>query len=276
MFGYIGTIESELKVREAASYKSWYCGLCQCMKRNYGLFSPLFLQYDCAFLALLFSGELGETVDAKRCHCLHRCHDPHRKYRLETPALRFSAAVNVFLAYYKCLDDWQDEHKLPALAEAKTLEPWYREVQARYPRQCQAITQAMAALAEIEKRGEEAPDAAAACFGDLMAEVLVWREDRWSGTLRSMGHALGRFIYLVDAADDLAADTRSGAYNPLPLRYGLPGGTLTPESRAALVYFFRNLGSSNLPSLMQLMMAAMSVSVRWLTVLRGLMLSPFR
>ena len=51
MFGYIGTIESELKVREAASYKSWYCGLCKCMKRNYGLFSPLFLQYDCAFLA---------------------------------------------------------------------------------------------------------------------------------------------------------------------------------------------------------------------------------
>ncbi len=48
MFGYIGTIESELKVREAASYKSWYCGLCKCMKRHYGPFSPLFLQYDCA------------------------------------------------------------------------------------------------------------------------------------------------------------------------------------------------------------------------------------
>ena len=72
MFGYIGTIESELKVREAASYKSWYCGLCKCMKAHYGPLSTLFLQYDCAFLALLFSGELGETVDAKRCHCLHR------------------------------------------------------------------------------------------------------------------------------------------------------------------------------------------------------------
>ena len=99
MFGYIGTIESELKVREAASYSSWYCGLCKCMKRCYGPFSTLFLQYDCAFLALLFSGELGEEVDAKRCHCLHRCHDPRRKYRLETPALHFSAAVNVLLAY---------------------------------------------------------------------------------------------------------------------------------------------------------------------------------
>ena len=45
MFGYIGTIESELKVREAASYKSWYCGLCKCMKRHYGPFSPLFLRW---------------------------------------------------------------------------------------------------------------------------------------------------------------------------------------------------------------------------------------
>ena len=121
MFGYIGTIESELKVREAASYKSWYCGLCKCMKAHYGPLSTLFLQYDCAFLALLFSGELGAQVDARRCHCLHRCHDPHRKYRLETPALRFSAAVNVLLAYYKCLDDWRDERDLKKGAAALLL-----------------------------------------------------------------------------------------------------------------------------------------------------------
>ena len=133
MFGYVGTIESELKVREAASYRSWYCGLCQCMKRRYGPLSSLFLQYDCAFLALLFSGELGETVDAKRCHCLHRCHDPRRKYRLETPALRFAAAVNVLLAYYKCLDDWRDEKALIKGAAALLLKGAVRRAGRDYP-----------------------------------------------------------------------------------------------------------------------------------------------
>ena len=133
MFGYISTIESELKVREAASYRSWYCGLCKCMKRNYGFFSPLFLQYDCAFLALLFSGELGEAVDAKRCHCLHRCHDPRRKYRLETPALRFAAAVNVLLAYYKCLDDWRDERDVVKGVGALLLKGAVRRAGRDYP-----------------------------------------------------------------------------------------------------------------------------------------------
>ena len=39
-------------------------------------------------------------------------------------------------------------------------------------------------------------------------------EDYWSGTLRSMGSALGRFIYIMDAVIDLDKDAKSGSYNP--------------------------------------------------------------
>ena len=42
---------------------------------------------------------------------------------------------------------------------------------------------------------------------------------------------LGRWIYLIDGADDLKKDAESGNYNPVALRYGLTGGTWTPESR---------------------------------------------
>ena len=40
----------------------------------------------------------------------------------------------------------------------------------------------------------------------MMREIFVWREDRWSETLRHMGDALGRFLYLLDAAMDLDED----------------------------------------------------------------------
>ena len=64
--------------------------------------------------------------------------------------------------------------------------------------------------------------AAAASFGELMAELMVWREDRWAQDLRALGHSLGRFLYVMDACMDLDADTRRNRYNPFRRFYGLP------------------------------------------------------
>ena len=230
MFGYIGTIESELKVREAASYKSWYCGLCQCMKRNYGLFSPLFLQYDCAFLALLFSGELGETVDAKRCHCLHRCHDPHRKYRLETPALRFAAAVNVFLAYYKCLDDWQDERNLVKGVAALLLKGAVKRAGRDYP-ELQARTERFYRDQLTMERDDGRLDAAADPTGkylESLADMLPFPEAE-KVPLKWLLYNLGRWVYLMDAWDDRDKDGQKGAFNPY-----LQAGTSTEDAAFGL------------------------------------------
>ena len=60
------------------------------------------------------------------------------------------------------------------------------------------------------------PDLPAACFGQLMGELLVYEEDLWSPTLRQMGISLGRFIYLLDAAVDFRKDKKKGKYNPFP------------------------------------------------------------
>lgn len=57
-------------------------------------------------------------------------------------------------------------------------------------------------------------DAPANCFGELLGELFVYRHDQWEDALRAMGAYLGRFIYVMDAYDDLAADEKRGAYNP--------------------------------------------------------------
>jgi hypothetical protein len=222
MFGYISTIESELKVREAASYRSWYCGLCKCMNRNYGFFSPLFLQYDCAFLALLFSGELGEAVDAKRCHCLHRCHDPRRKYRLETPALRFAAAVNVLLAYYKCLDDWRDERDVVKGVGVLLLKGAVRRAGRDYPA-LQARTEQFYRDQMTMERDDGRLDAAADPTGkylESLADMLPFPEAE-KVPLKWLLYNLGRWIYLMDAWDDREKDQKKGAFNPY-LQAGTP------------------------------------------------------
>ena len=73
------------------------------------------------------------------------------------------------------------------------------------------------ALSEVEAAHSDSPDAAANCFGALMASLFVREEDYWSRTLRLFGASLGRFIYMVDAACDYDADTRKHSYNPVLL-----------------------------------------------------------
>ena len=76
-------------------------------------------------------------------------------------------------------------------------------------------------LRSIERENQEDADAAAETFARMMAEVFVCSEDRWSDTLRSMGAALGRFLYIMDACMDLDRDTVRGSFNPFRRYYGL-------------------------------------------------------
>ena len=48
-----------------------------------------------------------------------------------------------------------------------------------------------------------------------MAEVFDCKKDSWSAALRRVGYEMGRFIYILDAYDDLEKDEKSGSFNPL-------------------------------------------------------------
>ena len=69
-------------------------------------------------------------------------------------------------------------------------------------------------VSRLEKEGCTNPDEPAGCFGQLMSQLFVYREDLWAPTLQQMGMALGRFIYLADAAVDYRRDLKKHKYNP--------------------------------------------------------------
>ncbi|MBQ9686857.1 MAG: hypothetical protein IJV41_10005 [Oscillospiraceae bacterium] len=212
MFGYLVAAANVLPEAELQRYRACYCGLCRSLEHCFSQTARLTLNYDMTFLVLLLGSlyEPAEAADALRCP-----RHPMQAQPYVTSAVSdYAAHMNIAMAYLKCLDDWKDDRRLTALAEAKTLEAAYREVQRLYPRQCAAIEAALDRLSLLEQSGEEAPDAAADCFGALMEEIFVWREDRWAATLRHLAHALGRFIYLMDAVMDLDDDLKSGSYNP--------------------------------------------------------------
>lgn len=218
MFGYLVAATKVLEDDELKRYKSVYCGLCRSLKRCFGEHARLTLNFDMTFLVLLLASLYEPEEEQDSQTCVRHPVEPH-PYAMSVLS-DYAAHMNIAMAYLKCLDDWEDDRRLTAWAEAKALKADYDKVKETYPRQCGAIEKALRELSALEDERREDPDAAAACFGAMMREVFVCREDRWAGTLRSMADALGRFVYLLDAAMDLDEDITRGRYNPFRSLYG--------------------------------------------------------
>ena len=212
MFGYVGANAKELTQQQKDRYGSVYCGICRHIRKGASNLSSLGLRYDMAFLSLLLMSLYEPEEQLYPNACL--LHPVKKKPWLDNEFTRYAADMNVALAYYNCLDDWNDDGSLGARVMAKELGKYCPEIEKRYPRQCAAIRECIENLSRLEKENCPNPDEPANCFGKLMAELLVYREDLWEPYLRQMGMGLGRFIYLLDGAVDYRRDKRKGKYNP--------------------------------------------------------------
>ena len=212
MFGYVTANWKELTKEQRDRYGSIYCGICRGIKDNCGTAARITLSYDMAFLsALLMSLYEPEERTGKNACLVHPIH--HRPW-VDNELIRYGADMNVALGYYNALDDWNDDGKKSAKLLADVLKKDLPAIEDRYPRQCGAIKDCIGRLSRLEKENCPNPDEPAACFGELMGELLVYQEDLWAPTLRQMGNALGRFVYLLDAALDYEKDLKKGKYNP--------------------------------------------------------------
>lgn len=216
MFGYVTASMRELTKEQQRRYGAVYCGICRRIREQSGQLARLGLSYDMAFLAVLLTSLYEpEEFGGKNSCALHPI---TRRDWIDNDFVRYAADMNVALSYYNCLDDWQDDGKRSAKWLAESYKKHLPDIESRWPRQCRAIRDSIAALSDLETAGCPNPDEPAGAFGSLMGELLVVREDLWADTLRKMGNALGRFIYLLDAELDYDKDQRKGKYNPFLAR----------------------------------------------------------
>lgn len=213
MFGYVTANKPELKMKDFYKYKAYYCGLCSVLRERYGVRGQMTLTYDMTFLVILLTSlyEPDTAHEKKRC----AVHPVKRHEILRNEVSAYAADMNIVLAYHHFADDWKDDRSKAGLAGLHTYRNLYLEVQKKYPEKCRVIQSCLARLHRYERAGETNVDAVSACFGSLMAELFAYREDVWTKTLRKMGFYLGKYIYILDAFDDLEEDVREGKYNPL-------------------------------------------------------------
>lgn len=97
-------------------------------------------------------------------------------------------------------------------------------------------------LHEREREHCASLDQAAEPFAALMADIADCVDDEMRRrVMKEIFYHLGRWIYLVDAADDFAKDAHSNCYNPLRYRYELDGDKLDEQSREAVARLARPL-----------------------------------
>lgn len=212
MFGFVTANLKELSKEQQARYGGIYCGICLRIRDQASQFARFGLSYDMAFLAMLLMSlyEPEESSGALLCGI----HPLRRRTWVDNEYIRYAADMNVALAYYNFLDDWNDDGRQSARVMAKAFGKTLPEIEKRYPRQCGAIVRCIRELGELEKGNCPNPDEPAHVFGKLLGELFVYRQDLWEPALRQMGDALGRFIYLADAAVDYRKDQKKKKYNP--------------------------------------------------------------
>lgn len=213
MFGYIIINKGEMKFKEFDIYHSYYCGLCQSLKERYGWSGQVSLTYDMTFVVMLLSSLYEPETAMRDVKCIAHPFEKHPVRENEFSS--YAADMNVLFSYYKCLDDWEDERKVSGLAYGRVLKKAYAAVRARYPEKVAKIDRLMSRLSQEEKKQNRDVDQMAGLFGEIMGEILAVRADEWQDELFEMGSYLGKYIYLLDAYEDIEEDQKKGSYNPL-------------------------------------------------------------
>ena len=213
MFGYVTIAAGALTPEQQARYRAFYCGLCHALGRRHGQLGRMTLSYDATFLYLLLTSLYEPETAEGSARCLPHPFKPHAYVQNELAD--YCCDMNIALAYHKCLDDWQDDHSLTGRAEAALLKQASDRVYSLYPDKCREIERCLKAISALEKSGESSPDTGANLSARMLGVIYRFREDMWADALVALGEGLGRFVYLMDAYDDLEADLKKGRYNPL-------------------------------------------------------------
>lgn len=237
MFGYVRLHKPTIRMGEYEQYRGVYCTLCRRLGRRYGPFARMALSYDLTFLALLDMA----LDDADPAFCAGRCsYNPFKRCaRCEnTRATDRAADLSVLLTYYKLRDTLADGgvwQKLGAAFLYPIAAFDRRRAVKRIPAADERVRAMTAAQTAAETARTSSVDAAAEPFAKLLAWLAeeLTTDETTKRVLARFGYCLGRWVYLIDAADDLADDKKRGNYNPYLVRDAVATDEALAATRAS-------------------------------------------
>ena len=217
MFGYVKIYKPELKVKDYEAYQGVYCSLCKRIGKDYGQLARLTLNYDFTMLALTRLAFADECCGFKNSRCsfnptkkCQQCINGERE-------LAFAAAAAMIMVYYKLCDDINDSSFFKGLLK-RFLRPFFarkrKKARKLFPEAEEIIGKAMSEQSKVEQRSDAGIDASAHPSALAMGKLLAFGFEGEKATrLNRMGYLVGRWVYLMDAYDDMYEDKKTSSYN---------------------------------------------------------------
>jgi len=213
MFGYVTPCKMELKMKDYEKFRAYYCGLCKSIKKNIGNLPRFSLNYDMTFLAIL----LDSLSDTKPAYLKQRClvHPLKKKVVVvDNDALKYAAYFNTILSYYKLVDNYTDDGSIKSRLLSAVLKPYIMNYPERVQSSQMEVEKRLGELSAIEASPQgRSFDEVSHPFADLTGYVLSsYLEDK-NEHLYWLGYNLGKWIYIIDAFDDLEKDMKARKFN---------------------------------------------------------------
>lgn len=212
MFGYVRINKMDLTFREYEHYKAYYCGLCKYLKRNHTELSRMTINYDITFLIVLLSSIYQPSAQVFHEKCIV---DPVKKKKhIINEITEYAASMNILLAYYKLEDDVNDEGDIKSRLVRRAYRKSFKTAYDKYPQKADFIKACLGELRSLEEDQSTSIDRTSNCFARLLEEIFDYKDDEYRDRLRKVGFNIGKYIYIMDAYEDLDQDLEKGRYNP--------------------------------------------------------------
>lgn len=212
MFGYVKVNKMDLTYREYEHYRGYYCGLCKSLKDNHGEISRLSLNYDITFLVLVLTSVYRPKSTVIEEGCL--TNPFKKKKKIINEVTEYAASMNVLLTYYKLEDNLKDDKRIKDRIAYNIYKGKLKLAYEKYPNKADFIKEQLEILYSLEQEKNTNIDLVSNTFGKLMGEIFAYKQDEYEAELRRIGFNVGKYIYLLDAYEDLDKDYEKGRYNP--------------------------------------------------------------
>jgi len=225
MFGYVKPVRCKLDEEIWEQYRAAYCGLCHTLGKRFGFLARFIVNYDFTFLSvLLFSLESQESrikTTRKRCIVSPFC---KKCVCIQNRAFERAADASMILFWWKLKDAVADKPFFPGVPFrilCLLFQSAYQKAKQNLPHFSELVGNCIGELQEIEQSRAESIDRPADTFARILAALSEICPDAGRVDVEELLYHLGRFIYLIDAWDDLESDLKHQRYNPIAARFAL-------------------------------------------------------
>jgi len=223
MFGYVTPCKMELKIKDYEKFKAYYCGLCRSIKSSYGQFPRLTLNYDMTFLAILLDSLSEDKYNFTKFSCA--VHPLKKRLMINNNmALDYAAFCNTTLAYYKLMDDVYDNKTMKSKVFSLFLKNYLSKSKIEYTEVINYTKEKLSLLSTLEATPVNLSiDELSHVFADLTGFIVsfYYKDAPFKENLYWLGYNLGKWIYIIDAYDDLEKDIKSDSFNAINSLFNL-------------------------------------------------------